>query len=70
MVRKDDTSNSPHPPHAEYPLRLGNCALVVVLADKEALKVEFELDDEVDDAESVENTDGGASVTDDQHNVT
>ncbi|KIM36821.1 hypothetical protein M413DRAFT_448944, partial [Hebeloma cylindrosporum] len=55
--------------HAEYPLKLGNCALLVVLADTEALKVEFELDDEVDDTESVENTDGGASVTDDQQIV-
>ena len=42
----------------------------MVLADKEALKVEFELDDKVDDAESVENTEGGASVTDVQHSVT
>jgi len=43
---------------------------VVVLADKEALKVEFELDDEVDDAESDGNTEGGASVTVDQHSAT
>lgn len=42
----------------------------MVLADNEALRVEFELDDEVDDAESVGNTDGGASVTVDQHSVT
>jgi len=67
--KKADASKTPHPPHAEYPLRLGNCALVVVLADKDPLEIEFALDDEVDDTESVENTEGGASVTDAQHST-
>jgi hypothetical protein len=69
IVRKADTCHHSHPPHAEYPLRLGNCAELVVLADKETLELVFELDDEVDDTESVVEAEDGAGVTD-EHNPT